>query len=63
MTDQRSVSRSLVGTNSATPPLMVSREGAAAMAAGKLFHCLIVLSKKFCWMKVLVSDGRIKKLE
>ena len=37
----------------ATPRLKVSREGAAATAAGKLFHCLIVLGKKLCW----ISEG------
>ena len=37
----------------ATSLLKVSREGAAATAASKLFRCLIVLGKKLCWMKVL----------
>ena len=65
MPDQRSVSRSLVGTNSSNTSLglKASRESAAATAAGKLFHCLIVHGNKLCWMKVLVSDERIKELE
>ena len=46
--DQRSVT--LI---TATSLLKVSREGAAATAASKLFCRLIVLGKKLCWMKVL----------
>ena len=57
MPDQRSVTRSLVGTNSSNASLEGSREGAAATAAGKLFHCLIVLGKKLCWMKVLALSS------
>ena len=36
----------------ATSLLKAKREGAAATAADKLFHCLIVLGKKYCWIKV-----------
>ena len=64
MAGQQSVPRPLMGTNSTKSSLegLIQKDGAAATAASKLFHCLIVFGRKLCWIKTLVSDGRIKEI-
>ena len=63
--DQRSVSRSLVGTDSSNTSLEGFKRGCCCHGHRQVVPaiCRIVLGEKLCWMKVLVSDGRIKELE